>query len=77
MTVNNAVNVMSGTLVIIGLAFSHLSGAIDMTNISWLWLVAFVGVNLFQMGFTDFCPAKIIFKALGLKDSNNNSSCCS
>jgi hypothetical protein len=34
-----------------------------------LWFTAFVGVNLFQMGFTGFCPAASIMRALGLKDS--------
>jgi hypothetical protein len=36
---------------------------------SWLWLTAFVGANLFQMGFTGFCPAASIMKAMGLKDT--------
>jgi len=77
MTVNSAVNVMAGAFISTCLVLAHVTGQIDMTQISWLWGVAFVGVNLFQMGFTGFCPAKMVFKAMGLKDSNNNSSCCS
>ncbi len=31
----------------------------------WLWLTAFVGLNLFQSSFTGFCPLAIILKKLG------------
>jgi hypothetical protein len=34
----------------------------------WLWFTAFVGLNLFQSSFTGFCPAAMIFKAMGLKE---------
>ena len=77
MTINNAVNVMAGAVIMAGLALAHFAGTIDITQMSWLWLVAFVGANLFQMGFTGFCPAKMVFKAMGLKESDSNSSCCS
>jgi Zn-dependent protease len=33
----------------------------------WLFLTAFVGVNLFQAAFTGFCPLAIILKKIGLK----------
>ena len=72
MTINNAVTFMAGSFTILGLALAHFNHTIDITNPSWLWLSAFVGLNLMQMGITGFCPAKIIFKMLGLKDSN----CC-
>jgi hypothetical protein len=33
----------------------------------WLFFTAFVGANLFQSGFTGFCPLAIFVKALGVK----------
>ena len=33
----------------------------------WLLLAAFVGLNMLQASMTGFCPAAMIFKALGLK----------
>lgn len=33
----------------------------------WLWLTAFVSLNLLQAAFTGFCPSAMFFKALGLK----------
>lgn len=79
MTVNNAVNVMTGFLITASLVLAHVMGQVDLTQMSWLWMVAFVGLNLFQMGFSGFCPAKLVFRAMGLKDSDkasSKSSCC-
>lgn len=36
-------------------------------NMSWLWLTAFVGVNLLQSAFTGFCPLAMILKKMGFK----------
>ena len=33
----------------------------------WLWLTAFVGLNLFQSAFSGFCPLAKILKAIGVK----------
>ena len=38
-------------------------------SIYWLWLTAFVGVNLLQSAFTNWCPAMSILRAMGLKDA--------
>jgi hypothetical protein len=76
MTVNRAVSVFAGFMIMLTLALAHFQGQIDMSSLSWLWFTAFVGANLFQMGFTGFCPAARIFKALGLKDSTAGGSAC-
>lgn len=34
----------------------------------WLLLTAFVGLNLLQASITGFCPAALVFKALGVKE---------
>ncbi len=34
----------------------------------WLFLTMLVGLNLFQYGFTDFCPLAIVLKKLGVKE---------
>lgn len=33
----------------------------------WFLLTTFVGLNLFQSSFTNFCPAENIFSKLGVK----------
>ena len=37
-------------------------------NINWLWFTGFVGVNLFQSAFTNWCMLGIILKKLGVKE---------
>ncbi len=69
MTINNAITAMAGTFILGSLALAHFNGQIDITSMSWLWLTAFVGANLLQSSFTGFCPAAMIFKAMGLKNS--------
>ena len=76
MTVNRAVSIFAGFMIMLSLALAHFTGQIDLSHLSWLWFTAFVGANLFQMGFTGFCPAASIFKALGLKDSSGGQACC-
>ena len=34
----------------------------------WLWFTAFVGANLFQSAFTNWCPMMYFLRRLGLRD---------
>jgi len=34
---------------------------------AWLWLTAFVGLNMLQASLTGLCPAAWVFKKLGAK----------
>lgn len=68
MTVERALRLMAGTVILISLGLAHYHSP------NWLWLTAFVGLNLLQSSFTNWCPAMTVFRALGLKDSG---SCCS
>jgi hypothetical protein len=35
-------------------------------NLNWLWFTAFVGLNLFQSGFSNWCPMITILAKLGV-----------
>jgi hypothetical protein len=48
-------------------------GQVDMSKLSWLWFTAFVGANLFQSGFTKFCPLDMILKKLGVPETTGKS----
>ncbi len=61
MTIDNAVLSFAGAVVLIGLGLGWFISPY------WLLLAAFAGANMLQAGFTGFCPAAMIFKALGLK----------
>jgi Inner membrane protein YgaP-like, transmembrane domain len=47
----------------------------------WLWVTAFVGFNLFQSSFTNFCPLEMILRKLGVgnepgQGNSTGGSCC-
>jgi hypothetical protein len=67
MTVERVVRIVAGFFIMLSLALAHFSGTVDMTRLSWLWFTAFVGFNLFQSGFTRFCPMDIMLKKAGVK----------
>jgi hypothetical protein len=61
MSIDNAVLSFAGFVILLSLALGVF------VSQYWLLLTAFAGLNMLQAGFTGFCPAAIIFKALGLK----------
>ena len=61
MTVERYLRLMAGIFVLASLAL----GALVHPN--WYWFTAFVGVNLLQSGFTNWCPAMTILRKLGVK----------
>ncbi|WP_421703273.1 YgaP family membrane protein [Aliiroseovarius sp.] len=67
MNAQRATMSFAGLFVMLSLALAHLTGQIDMSNLSWLWFTAFVGLNLFQSGLTGFCPLTRILVRLGLR----------
>lgn len=66
MTTERAVRILAGSLVLISLALGVAASPLFI-SVHFLWLAAFVGANLFQSGFTQFCLAETIMLRLGLK----------
>ncbi len=71
MRVFSIVGIFAGAVIMGSLIAAHLMGQINLMEMSWLWLTFFVGVNLFQMGFTGFCPATKALYAMGFKDKQS------
>ncbi len=63
MTVNEALRLIAGCMIIISLLL-----AINFSQ-NWLWFTAFIGVNLIQSSFTKWCLMMTILRELGMKDS--------
>jgi len=61
MSIDRLVFAMAGAFILISLVLSQVH------SIYWLWITAFVGLNLLQSAFTGFCPAALIFKKIGAK----------
>ncbi len=62
MTIERALRLMAGLFVMLSVALGH------WVSPYWFLFTAFVGLNLFQSGFTNWCPAMWFFKKVGLKN---------
>ncbi len=82
MEMNRIVSVFAGFMVMFSLGMAHWMGQIDLSHASWLWLTLFVGFNVFQMGFTGFCPLVNVLTRLGIgrgeccAPAKDGKSCC-
>ena len=65
MTVERALRLIAGALVVL----SVLLGIYVDAN--FLWFTLFVGVNLFQSAFTNWCPMMVILQKGGLPDARD------
>ena len=65
MIINDWIHVMAGTFIVASLALG------TWLNPAWHLLAAFVGLNLFQFGFTKFCPMAIILKKIGVSEKRS------
>ncbi|MFA7270081.1 MAG: DUF2892 domain-containing protein [Sterolibacterium sp.] len=68
MGINQIVHIFAGFFIILSLALGVEASPLFVSP-HWLWLTLFVGANLFQSGFTRFCPLENILKKLGVKET--------
>jgi hypothetical protein len=61
MTVDRALRMIAGTFVVISLALGYWFSPY------WYLFTAFVGLNLFQSAFTNWCPMMSILRKVGLR----------
>ena len=66
MTTDRAVRIMAGSFILLSLALG-VEGSPLFVSRNFLWFTVFVGANLFQSGFTRFCPAESLMVKLGMK----------
>lgn len=62
MTVERMLRLIAGAFVLATLALGVY------VNRYWLLFTAFVGLNLFQSAFTNWCPMMTILRKLGVSD---------
>ncbi len=67
MTVERALRALAGTVVLASVALGSL------VHPGFYWLTAFVGLNLLQSAFTNWCPAMWVFRKLGLPDPESRA----
>lgn len=67
MTIERAIRILAGFFVLLSLALGVEASPVFVSP--WfLAFTAFVGLNLFQSGFTGFCPPSFLLKKLGFKE---------
>ncbi len=59
MTVHRLLRLIAGSFILISLALAQF------VSPKWLYFTAFVGLNLLQSAFTNWCPMMTILRKLG------------
>lgn len=68
MNTNRMVRIFAGIFILISLALGVPESPLFVSKY-FLWFTVFVGANLLQSGFTQFCPLEIFLKKLGVKEA--------
>lgn len=63
MTIEKTLRLMAGFFVLLSVALAV------WVSPWWLCFTAFVGLNLFQSGLTNWCPAMWVLAKLGMKSA--------
>jgi hypothetical protein len=66
MNAERIVRIVAGAFVMLSLLLGVEGSPLFVSSYA-LWFTAFVGFNLFQSGFTKFCPLNNILAKLGVK----------
>jgi hypothetical protein len=59
-TIDRALRAIAGAFVVVSVLLGLYA------NANFLWFTLFVGANLFQSGFTNWCPMMAILRKVGL-----------
>jgi hypothetical protein len=62
MNINDWIHVIAGTFILLSLALG------TWVHPGWYLFTAFVGLNLFQYGFSKACPMAYVLRKLGVPE---------
>jgi hypothetical protein len=65
MTVERTLRLIAGIFILVSLALGH------WVSPYWYLFTAFVGLNLLQSGFTNWCPMMTFLRKLGVGNREN------
>ena len=69
MYIDRLLRLIAGTFTLLSLVLAHY------VDPRWLWFTAFIGLNLLQSGFTNWCPMMTILDKLGVPRLPPQGSC--
>lgn len=67
MNTERLIRIIAGSFILLSLALAAVYNDVSLTQPTWLWFTAFVGLNLLQSGFTRWCLMERILHRLGVK----------
>ncbi len=62
MTVDRYLRMIAGAFIVLSVALGY------WLHPYWYFFTAFVGANLFQSAFTNWCPMMSILRSMGVRD---------
>ena len=68
MNAERTVRIVAGSFILITLSLGVEASPLFVSR-HFLWFTGFVGLNLFQSGFTRICPLESIPRRLGVKSA--------
>ena len=74
MTLERIIRIVAGSLVLVALALGAPRSPLFLSTY-FLWIGVFVGANLFQSGFSNFCPLEKICNSLRHPERSEGSPC--
>ena len=63
MTVDEGLRLIAGIVILVSVVLAYL------VHEYWLFLTAFVGLNLLQSAFTRWCPMMLVLRKLGFRQT--------
>ncbi len=70
MTIERYIRIFAGSFILLSLLVGAPASPLYVS--SWfLWVTAFVGANLLQFGFSNFCPMGLILRRLGVPEGTS------
>jgi len=73
MTIERLIRIFAGSFILISLALGVEASPLYVSS-WWLAFTAFVGANLVQFGFSNFCPLGWILKRAGVPESRPSNA---
>ena len=68
MSTERLIRIFAGAFVLVSLALGVEASPLFLSR-HFLWFTAFVGLNLFQSGFSCICPLESILRRLGVRSA--------
>jgi len=69
MTIERALRGIAGFFILLSIALAAFTGQAGLAHPTWLWFTAFVGANLLQSAFTNWCPMIAILRKAGMRSA--------